>query len=227
MTAFQIKLIAIITMVIDHIGLFFFPQIVWFRVVGRLSFPLFAWLIANGAHHTHSINAYLRRLFLFAVLSQVPYFLANRLIDSSFWTLNVLFTLFLGLLAIKGIMMTTDKRKWVIIVIFCVVLASLFKTDYEAMGVLSVVAFYIFFTNKRYLIWSQIVIFLAPVFVQFGVSLYHHDVSSAAVVIKMFELPGLFSLVFIMFYNGKEGIKTKYFLYVFYVVQYWVIFFLK
>jgi hypothetical protein len=49
MNAYQIKWIAILTMVIDHLGLFFFPQVIWLRIVGRLSFPLFAWLIANGA----------------------------------------------------------------------------------------------------------------------------------------------------------------------------------
>src|SRR5205085_4973530 len=97
MTTFQIKLIAIIAMVIDHIGLFFFPHILLLRIIGRLAFPLFAWLIANGAHHSKNPTKYLTRLFLFALLAQIPFILINRLIDPSFWELNVLFTLFLGL----------------------------------------------------------------------------------------------------------------------------------
>src|SRR3989344_960795 len=100
MTAFHIKLIAIITMVIDHVGLYFFPDLLILRIIGRLSFPLFAWLIANGVHYSHNAKAYLTRIFLFALLSQLPYLLVNRQIDPRFAGLNIFFTLFLGLCAI-------------------------------------------------------------------------------------------------------------------------------
>src|SRR5258706_14601073 len=101
MSSFQIKLLAIIFMLIDHIGLYFFPQIILLRAIGRLSFPLFAWLIASGAIHTSSINFYLKRLFIFGCISQIPFILVNRFFNPNFWELNIFFTLFLGLLAIK------------------------------------------------------------------------------------------------------------------------------
>ena len=84
MTSFQIKLLAIITMVIDHVGLFFFPHLQIFHIIGRLAFPLFAWLIAKGAKYTENINHYLFRLFVFALLSQVQYIMTYCLVDPSF-----------------------------------------------------------------------------------------------------------------------------------------------
>src|SRR6266702_2418964 len=101
MNTFTIKVIAVGLMVIDHVGVFFFPDISLLRIIGRGAFPLFAWLIANGVYHTSNINNYLNRLLFFAVISQVPYLLANRQIDFFFTQYNVLFTLFLGLLTIK------------------------------------------------------------------------------------------------------------------------------
>src|SRR5207244_4281126 len=98
----QIKILAIICMIIDHVGLFFFPEYTLFRIVGRIAFPLFAWLIANGAHFTRNIRAYLTRLFALAVISQLPFTLANQQIGAPLLYLNVVFTLSLGLLAIWG-----------------------------------------------------------------------------------------------------------------------------
>ena len=103
MSTFQIKVVAIITMIIDYLGFFLFPQVLLFRMIGRIAFPLFSWLIANGANHTKNINLYLARLFVFALVSQIPYHYAIKLVDPNLNTLNILFTLFIGLLAIKCI----------------------------------------------------------------------------------------------------------------------------
>ena len=147
MNTFQIKLIAVLTMIIDHIGLFFFPGAILPRVIGRLSFPLFAWLISNGAHHTRNARNYLTRIFLLAVISQIPFIAANRLIDNSFRNLNVVFTLFLGLAAIELIKTTKKKFLWVMIFAFAAAIAQFFNTEYGATGVISIVIFYIFYNN--------------------------------------------------------------------------------
>src|SRR5690242_15645907 len=90
MNALQLKLIAFGTMLIDHIGVtlnaiyryniagFEMMNVTSdaydsFRVVGRLSFPIFAFLIAEGCAHTHDLKAYRKRLFFFGLLSQLPY----------------------------------------------------------------------------------------------------------------------------------------------------------
>lgn len=214
MNAFHIKLLAILFMIIDHIGLFFFPEHLWFRIIGRLSMPLFAWLIANGARHTHNINAYLIRIFLFAFISQVPYSFANHLVDPSFSSLNVLFTLGLGLIAIFFIRKTENRQMWLLIAVICAGIAHLLHTDYGALGVLSTVCFYLFFNNFKYMVLSQIILFLFP---YIFLSQYRQG---------SIEPFGLFALVFIAFYNNKEGLKAKYLFYIFYPLQYVVIIFL-
>lgn len=227
MTTFQIKIIAIVTMVIDHIGFFFFPQMFLLRAIGRISLPLFAWLIANGAYHTHDINAYARRIFIFAVLSQVPFFLANTFVTSSVLVLNVLFTLFIGLVAIKYIKKTSDKKLWIFITLICGLAGNFFQTDYGWFGVASIVSFYIFFTNKKYLILSQVGVFALSIFIQIWVNFFTHTLFPFSITTIFYELPGLFSLFFILLYNQKEGIKVKYFFYIFYPVQYVLFFLIK
>lgn len=226
MSSFDIKVVAIITMIIDHIGLFFFPQFLLLRVIGRLSFPLFAWLIANGAHHTHNINKYLFRIVTFAFISQVPFILANHTINPSFWYLNVLFTLFLGLVAIKTIKQT--RKKWItlLVIMLCIGLGQFLKTDYGASGVLSVIAFYLFFYNKKLTFISQFLIFILPLFVQILWQAMHHLLLSPY-ILAYIEPLSLFSLIFIYSYNHQEGYKTKYLFYYFYPLQYCLIFLLK
>src|SRR5215831_10173215 len=146
-------------MVIDHIGLFFFPQILVFRIVGRLAFPLFAWLIANGAYYSKNIKKYLGRLFFFALVAQVPFIAINRLIDPSFGELNVLFTLFLGLNAIALIKDSKRMVRTVIIVLFSALIASICNAEYGAMGVLAVVVCYFLFKDFKKTIILQICLF--------------------------------------------------------------------
>lgn len=225
MSAFDIKIIAISAMVIDHIGLFFFPNLILLRVIGRLAFPLFAFLIANGAYHTHDINKYMQRIIIFALISQVPFTLANNQINTPFY-LNVLFTLFLGLFAIKIIRRTENKRVWIVSVIACSLLASILNTDYGAGGVLSVISFYLFFKNIKLMVLAQtMILILLPTTAILFQSYFH--LWHAPFALYYFDALGLFSLFFIFSYNSKEGPKTKYLFYVFYPLQYVVIFFLK
>lgn len=60
-------------MVIDHVGILFFPDQDWMRALGRLTMPVFAYAIARGVYHTHDSGRYLRRLVILAIISQVPY----------------------------------------------------------------------------------------------------------------------------------------------------------
>lgn len=74
----MIKLVAAVLMAIDHIGLVFFPNSIYWRLIGRLSMPLFAYSIARGYRHSRenkTLNRYLFNMFVFAVISQIPYYL--------------------------------------------------------------------------------------------------------------------------------------------------------
>lgn len=80
-----LKLLALIFMTIDHIGLFLFPKEVIWRVVGRLAMPIFVYLVARSVRHSR-VSAYVWRLLIFAILAQIMlYFLLNRSM------LNILF----------------------------------------------------------------------------------------------------------------------------------------
>lgn len=73
---YQIKLLAAILMVIDHIGVVLLPKVVLLRMIGRLSFPLFAWLLTQGERHTRNFQRYCSRLFFLGLVSQPFYLLA-------------------------------------------------------------------------------------------------------------------------------------------------------
>lgn len=69
-----IKLLAAFFMVIDHVGFFFFPHLIIFRILGRISFPLFAYALAEGCRYTKNKAAHFALLFSVAVLCQVVYY---------------------------------------------------------------------------------------------------------------------------------------------------------
>jgi hypothetical protein len=220
MTTFHLKIIAIVTMVIDHVGLFFFPHLLWPRLIGRIAFPLFAWLIANGAKHTRDIRAYGIRLLALALVSQIPFTLANLQIGGPLLYLNVVFTLFLGLLAIYAIQTTRHIALQSLAVFACAALANLVHADYGAAGVLSIVAFYVFFDRKVLLVLSQTIILgLLPTLVShleftLGMSL------SLVYIGSIYEIFSLAALGFILAYNGQLGIRANQLFYYFYPLQY-------
>lgn len=90
-----LKWLAIITMTIDHIGAVLYPELVALRWIGRLSFPLFAYLLILGMENTRNIQKYFIRLLIFSFISQFPFFLA--LGSDPFERLNIFFTLSSGL----------------------------------------------------------------------------------------------------------------------------------
>ena len=91
-----LKWIAVLTMVIDHIGYVFYPNVSEFRMIGRLAYPIFAYLIAEGSVRTSNKRKYLERLLLFAFISQIPYMLVFQTLQP-----NILFTLVIGLYFIQ------------------------------------------------------------------------------------------------------------------------------
>lgn len=226
MTAFQLKLIALITMVIDHVGVFFFPQILLFRIIGRLAMPLFAWLIANGAHHTKDIYSYMRRILVFAVISEVPFVLANRQRDPAFDTINILFSFTLGLGAIMLLNKTRHTFMRLAIILASVAAAYMLKTDYGPTAVLMVVISYVYYKDlpKMIMLHTLLIVsvYTLPILIQLSGN-PHQAVDG----VRLFQPLCLLSLLAIAFYNKKEGIKTGYYLYFFYPLHLLIIYLLK
>jgi hypothetical protein len=88
-----LKIIAIITMVVDHVGKILYPDLLYLQIIGRLAFPLFAYLVVLGVESTKKPLKYMATLLVFAVISQVPYYLAFGI--APFDRLNILFSLLL------------------------------------------------------------------------------------------------------------------------------------
>ncbi len=101
MSSTVLKLIAVITMLIDHVGLAVFPQYAGMRYIGRLAFPLYCFLLTEGAVYTKNWLKYAGRLFLFGVLAEVPFDLALTRTAVNFYYQNVFWTLGAGLVIIR------------------------------------------------------------------------------------------------------------------------------
>jgi hypothetical protein len=131
LTNYQIKLLAAILMAIDHVGAVLFPQIHTFRAIGRLSFPLFAWLLIEGEAHTRSVWRYGLRLLVLGLISQ-PIFMLTFETQG----LNILFTLLIGLVGLRAARISpeTQMLTW----IGTALLAQLLDTDYGAYGIAAI-----------------------------------------------------------------------------------------
>ncbi|OHA84004.1 MAG: hypothetical protein A2408_03880 [Candidatus Yonathbacteria bacterium RIFOXYC1_FULL_52_10] len=224
MSTFAIKLIAVVTMVIDHVGLFFFPGVTELRMIGRISFPLFAWLIANGAEHSKNTTLYLKRLAILALVSQIPFFFANNLIGVDPMLLNVVFTLALGLAAIMGTKRYDDTPTRAVIIGAFAFVAQMINSDYGALGVLSIVAFSLFAKYPKRLIAAQMLIFFFPAI---AIITEFFMVGAREGLYLPIGWMAIFALPIILAYNNREGIKARNFFYIFYPLQYVVLYIAK
>lgn len=216
MNNFHLKLTACICMLIDHMSFVLFPQYVFARVIGRIAFPIFAYLITEGYMHTHSIKKYSIRLLIFALISQVPYMLTFR---APF--LNIFFTLFIGLMALYATDHEFSENQLLnkilkVIVVSAIVASSyIFRAEYGIYGVLTILAFKFFKNNFTKLVIAQIIInivYIAP--------LYKYIFINGNLNLRIFlQCASLLSLIFIKKYNGEKGKSFKYAFYAFYPVH--------
>ena len=153
----MLKVLACLTMLIDHIGYTFFPGALWLRIIGRLAFPIFAWYVAVGFRRTHNRGRYLARLLGWGLLSQIPFALlfhkASLSNPMSFIEgTNVLFTFVfavLGLLLISAcekLQWESRVASWAGAALFAAA-AQWANTDYGAYGVVIVLLFYLLDTH--------------------------------------------------------------------------------
>ncbi|MGG1879390.1 MULTISPECIES: TraX family protein [Paenibacillus] len=128
--------IAMITMLIDHIGLVFFPDQEMWRVIGRIAFPIYVYALVQGHFHTSSRPRYMMRLAVIAVISQIPYQLA---LDP--YGLNVVVTLFVGAVILYLLDRSESAILSVILVIAACVVMNDLPFDYGAYGLLLILIF--------------------------------------------------------------------------------------
>lgn len=136
-----LKTIACVTMLIDHIGAVFFPHNLWLRLIGRLAFPIYCFLLAEGAHYTKSPAKYALRLFVGLLLSEIPFDLALYG-QISFAHQSVMFTLLLSFLMALSMKKVPLWGKPLVVITFALA-AEFLHTDYGALGVVLAAVFII------------------------------------------------------------------------------------
>lgn len=139
-----LKIIAVVSMVIDHCAYYLMDGNTMayevMRCFGRIAFPVFAFLVAEGFAHTRNKMRYFLSLLLFAAVSEVPWYLLN----GADGTHNVMFTLALGVAALAVFERLREHR----VLCCCSMLlmawlAAWLGTDYEWRGVLMIPVFYL------------------------------------------------------------------------------------
>ncbi|WP_215493192.1 TraX family protein [Fenollaria sporofastidiosus] len=174
-------------------------------VIGRIAFPLFCFFIVQGFIHTRNRMKYALRLFIFALISEVPFDLvsSNVVFDPNYQ--NVFFTLFLGLAALIIIEKFANQPLIRIAgVLLCIFAAKFLKTDYDMFGVILIVLMYFVRFNK----FQNLLV---------GISTRYFY--------GFFYQMSAFVLMY--FYNGERGKGFKYFFYAFYPVHLLLIYFLR
>lgn len=219
LNGFHLKLIAICTMFIDHLGYTLFPGDLWLRCVGRVAFPIFCFLIAEGCVYTHDRRKYALRLLAFALLSEIPFNLMNSGAVWDRYHQNVLWTLLTGALVCWLIDWALKNRRALAFVLTALVMAAAFyllerlNTDYGGWGMLLVVMFYGVHRAPN----SPTVKMAAQAL---GLAVFAVGAMNGRVI--TIELWALVALLPIWCYNGRRGFSPKavqYGFYAFYPVH--------
>jgi hypothetical protein len=215
MTAFTLKIIALTAVLFDHLWVVFpdvFPF--WFRGIGRLAWPIFAFLLAEGFRHTKAPEKFLMRLLAFALISEIPYDLVFGNEINFFANTNIFYTLFLGGTAICLYERMKEKRNWQTMAVIAgvlpaVILAQILTTDYGSMGVLFIFAMYAIKPKTTRLI-------------AFGAFALSQFLPLVAAYFLGIEIPSKYLLIIpftlaviplIAMYNGKRGKQAKWLFY--------------
>lgn len=144
-----LKLIAIVSMTVDHVGAILLPTMGWLRIIGRVAFPLFAFQLAVGYLHTRNLTRYALRLAVWGLIAQPIYIIAFGV---RLWTLNIFATLLLGLLAIWG---WDHHRWWAVALALSLAAIQLWLPDvgpdYGLYGILLCLVSFVLFRNREQL----------------------------------------------------------------------------
>ena len=205
-----LKIIAMVSMVFDHVGDMFFPDVLWPRMIGRLAMPLFAFCITEGYIHTRDKKKYLFRMGIFALVSEVPFDLAFEG-KVSLNHQNIMLTFFMSILALMLFDLIRGKKNedtgrysigktilGSLVIIGTAAVAILIKADYTIFAVISVFLFYLFKDTKHFIRTGVGVAFLV-----------------LTRTMGYYCTTGL-SIIPLLLYNGKKGKGLKWLFYAFY-----------
>lgn len=186
LTSYHLKLLAAASMLIDHIGVIFYPETDWLRMIGRISFPLFVWLLVQGEAHTRDVWQYGLRLGLLGFISQPVYQLA---FDTE--RLNILFQLLIGLIGLRL------ARHWpgmeILIWLISAAITELLDISYGSYGIILILLTRYF---RPTVVW---------VLAWVGFHLIWAEVAGP------FQLPAAIVPLFFYWANSQRGAKARWF----------------
>lgn len=212
MSGFVLKMIAIAIMIIDHTGLFFFPEAIWLRIIGRIGFPIFAYFIAEGFMYTRSRTKYFLRIFVLGLICQLVYGIVG-----DFKTMCILVTFSCSLILMeigeRAVKACKERRNKDFSLYLLLLLSLLFgfyvfcqyfTVDYGFAGIVTPFLISFFKSKPARLTAMGLAILLIAFEVYLAIS-------------SWIQLYAFLSIPIIALYNEKPGrIRMKYFFYLFY-----------
>lgn len=222
----QLKILAMVCMVCSHLSSTILWGMHWLDSIGRLAFPIFAFLLAEGFRHTKDVKKYLLRLFLFALVTEIPF---NLMSEGSFFYpfhQNVLFTFCIALLMMAWIEKSkgTSRPRLILRVVLSVIVGYLLGfitfVDYFGYGILMALTFYLFHEYK-YGWAAELIIMVYVNWELIGGLVFPVTIFGCEINIPQQGFAVL-ALILIWLYNGKQGSvgkKIQYACYAFYPVH--------
>lgn len=226
-TSFDLKIIGMILMIMDHLGHFFPFVPPWFRTIGRLTAPIFLFLSAEGFYHTRNKKRYIGMMYLFAIINHIGNSILTNAFPDPQGRIFLMNNIFLTLAVSLSVMYVIDKIKnkdKMILNIILLVLLSVLSIFVEGTFIfVGIAVMFYFFRDKKGLKYSLYII----ISLYLGLS----PVLKGTLPLSSMLTSGnsqwvmVFSLIFIALYNGEKGRHlNKYFFYIFYPAHIWLLF---
>ncbi len=217
LSAASLHILAMAFMLMDHLWATLLPAQDWLTCVGRLAFPLFAFMAVEGYFHTRSFKNYALRLLLLAVLSEIPF----NLMYAGTWFYpvhqNVIWTLLIGLLAIRLLERVHHTQPPLLFALASVgvtalafVLGTVCMLDYYGAGVLTVLAFYFLRGRRWWCLLGQLAVLYWLNVVLLGGLMYPLRLFGTEIELCQQGL-ALLALIPIWLYRGRQGCHSRFF----------------
>lgn len=221
-SSFTLHLLAMSLMFCDHLWASIIPGAMWLNYIGRIAFPIFAYMLIEGFYLTKDLKKYMLRILVFALISEIPF---NLIAGADFFYpfyQNVLWNFLISLLCISIIEKIKRKNNLILTILTIVtisflgfIVATFLMVDYYGYGVLMVMVFYVFKGRKWWQILLQIIcMFYINVILLGGRTI---PINLFGLLIE-FPTQGFAMLAFIpiLLYRGKQGPYNKTIKYLYY-----------
>ncbi len=221
-TSMALHIMAMLFMLCDHLWGTIVPGNDWLTCIGRLAFPIYAFMLTEGYFRTKNLKNYVCRLLLFAVLSEIPFNLAMG--SSIFYPIhqNVLwsFLIAIGLIRLNEKARKTGKL-WIRIAVGCATViigylgGLLTMVDFYHAGILTVLVFYFFRQRKWWSYPAQLICLWYINVEMLGGFSYEIPIGGETYFLSRQGL-ALLALIPIWLYRGKQGYHSKLLQYTYY-----------